>query len=325
VRRREVVAWLGATAAWPLATRAQPALPRVGFLSGRSAAETVSVLAAFHRGLAEAGFVEGKNIAVDYRWAEGRYQGLPALAAELVMRGPAVLAATGGSSAALAAKAATSTIPVVFTIGGDPVKLGLVESLSRPGRNVTGVTLFITEVGAKRLELLRELAPKTSVLGVILNPSYPPAIDEARDVQGYARALGFQVHLLNITREADIEQASAAVAALQITALLVANDPFLIDLRDRLVRVAAEQAIPAVYITREFVEAGGLMSYGADVRDGYRRTGAYVGEILKGAKPADLPVLQPTKLELLLNLRTAKALGISVPLTLQAQADEVIE
>ncbi|HKG76669.1 MAG TPA: ABC transporter substrate-binding protein [Beijerinckiaceae bacterium] len=283
------------------------------------------MLAAFHRGLAEIGFAEAKNLTIKYRWAEGRYERLPALAAELVDSNPVVLAATGGSSAALAAKAATSTIPIVFTVGGDPVKLGLVESLSRPGRNVTGVTLFITEVGAKRLELLRELAPKTSVLGVIVNPSYPPAVDEARDVQGYAHALGFQVHLLNIAREADIEQASATIAALQITALLVANDLFLIGLRDRLVRVAAEQSIPAVYITREFVEAGGLMSYGADVRDGYRRTGAYVGEILKGAKPADLPVLQPTKLELLLNLRTARMLGITVPLTLQAQADEVIE
>src|SRR5215204_7369575 len=402
MRRREVLA--GLATAWPLATRAQQTLPMVGVLSGRSAAETASVLAAFHRGLAEIGFAEAKNLTIKYRWAEGRYERLPALAAELVDSNPVVLAATGGSSAALAAKAATSTIPIVFTVGGDPVKLGLVESLSRPGRNVTGVTLFITEVGAKRLELLRELAPKTSVLGVILNPSYPPAVDEARDVQGYAHALGFQVHLLNIAREADIEQASATIAALQIMALLVANDLFLIGLRDRLVRVAAEQSIPAVYIAREFVEAGGLMSYGAtahrlgvelrevpvsveedfqggftkmtqegvdgcmvlssplmisrrellaelalrhrlpsmfgtkenvlagglmsyapDALDLNRRAATYVHRILRGAKPADLPVEQPSRYELVINVKTATALGIAISPTLLARAHEVIE
>jgi len=325
MRRREVLAGLSLVLAKPLAARAQQPLPVVGFLSGRSAAESASVVAAFQRGLAEAGFSDGKNITIDYRWGEGRYAALPALAAELVNRRPAVIAAVGGSSAALAAKAVTSTIPVVFTIGDDPVKLGLVESLNRPGRNVTGVTLFITEVGTKRLELLRELAPNAAVLAVVVNPNYGPAIEEGRYVQARGIALGFEVHSLSVSRQEDIEQASASIAARHITALFVANDPFLIGLRDRLVRLAAEHSLPAIYVTREFVEVGGLISYGANVRDGYRTNGAYVGEILKGAKPRDLPVLQPTKLELLLNLRTARTLNITVPLTLQAQADEVIE
>jgi putative tryptophan/tyrosine transport system substrate-binding protein len=325
MRRREFIAVLGGAVGGPLAARGQQLLPVVGFLSGRSAVESASVVAAFQRGLAEAGFADGKNITIDYRWGEGRYAALPGLAADLVNRRPAVLAAVGGSSAALAAKSATSTIPVVFTIGGDPVKLGLVESLNRPGQNVTGVTLFITEVGTKRLELLRELEPNAAVLAVIVNPNYPPAIEEARDVQTRATALGFEVHSLNVSREEDIEKASRSIAARHITTLFVANDPFLIGLRDRLVQLAAEHSLPAIYFTREFVEAGGLISYGSDVRDGYRTNGAYVGEILKGAKPGDLPVLQPTKLELLLNLRTARTLGITVPLTLQAQADEVIE
>jgi putative ABC transport system substrate-binding protein len=325
MRRRAVIAGLAGAAAWPLAARAQAAVPVIGFLSGRSRAETARLVAEFHRGLAEAGYVEGQNVRLEYRWADGRYDRLPALAAELVERRVALIATTGGNVAGLAAKGATATIPIVFAGGGDPVKTGLVESLARPGANVTGVSLFIAELGAKRLDLLRELAPKATRIAVLVNPSNPVSAPEARDVQARAAAHGLEVHILNAVGEADFEPAFATMAARRIEGLLVANDPFLVDLRERLVRMAAERAVPAVYFSREFAEAGGLMSYGASIGDGYHKVGLYAGQILKGARPAEMPVQQPTRFELVLNLRAAKALGLAVPLTLQAQADEVIE
>jgi putative tryptophan/tyrosine transport system substrate-binding protein len=327
MRRREVIAGLGAAAfAAPFKARAQqPAIPIIGFLSGRSRAEVGPALAEFHRGLGDLGFVEGRNVAIDYQWAEGRYDRLPGLAAALVERPVVVIAASGGNSAALAAKAATSAIPIVFTLGGDPVTMGLVSSLNQPGGNATGVTLFITELGAKRFELLRELAPKAARIAVLVNPSYPSGVAEARDVQARGPALGLDVDLFNAATAAELEPAFASIATRKMDALLTAADPFLIDLRHRIVRMAADQRLPAIYHTRDFAEAGGLMSYGASVADGYYTNGSYVGQILKGARPAALPVQQPTKVELVINLKTARALGLAFPLPLLGRADEVIE
>ncbi|HKG82417.1 MAG TPA: ABC transporter substrate-binding protein [Beijerinckiaceae bacterium] len=326
MRRREFVFGACAAAGFEAsAARAQATVPLLGFLSGRSRTETAYLLAEFHRGLAEAGFPEGQGVRIDYRYADGHYERLPGLAAELVRRGAAAIVTTGGNVTALAAKGATSTIPIVFVAGGDPVGTGLVASLNRPGGNMTGVSLAIAELAAKRLELLRELMPQVVSIAVLVNPGNPVSAAEGRDVQGRAAALGVAIHVISAAGENDFEPAFAAVASRGAGALLVANDPFLIDLRERLVRAAAERAVPAVYFTRDFVEAGGLMSYGASIKDGYQKAGGYVGHILKGAKPADLPVVQPTKFELVINMRTAKALGIVVPLTLQAQADEVIE
>ena len=326
MRRREVIAGLGAAAfAAPLEARAQqPTIPIIGFLSGRSRAEVGPALAEFHRGLGDLGFVEGKNVVIDYQWAEGRYDRLPGLAAALVERPVMVIAATGGNTAALAAKAATSTVPIVFTLGGDPVTMGLVSSLNQPGGNATGVTLFITELGAKRFELLRELAPKAARIAVLVNPNYPSGVAEARDVQARGPALGLDVDLFNAATGAELEPAFASIAARKMDALLTAADPFLIDLRHRVVRLAADQRLPAVYHTRDFAEAGGLMSYGASIGDGYYTNGSYVGQILKGARPAALPVQQPTKVELVINLKTARALGLAFPLPLLGRADEVM-
>ncbi len=296
--RRDFIALLGGAAAtaWPLTTRAQQAMPVVGFLSGRSPAEAANVVGAFRQGLGETGYFEGKNVAIEYRWAEGRYDRLPALAAELVGRRVEVIAATGGSVSGLAAKAATTTIPIVFTSGGDAVKLGLVASLNRPGGNVTGVNLIFGALGAKRLELLREL-----------------------------RTLGLQIAVLNAPGESDFEPAFAALIAQKMAGLLVGDDPFLQGHRDQLVRLAARHAVPTIYFVRDFVEAGGLMSYGPSITDAYRLAGVYTGRILKGEKPADLPVIQPTKFDLVINLKTAKALGLEIPPKVLALADAVIE
>jgi putative ABC transport system substrate-binding protein len=324
MRRREVVVGALAAACSGGRARAQAVGPVIGFLSGRSRADSVAVLRQFHRGLAEAGYRERENIGVEYRWADGQYERLPALAAELVERRVAVIVSTGGTVAALAAKRATSEIPIVFVAGGDPIKLGLVASLGRPGGNLTGVSLFIAELGTKRLDILRELVPKASAIAVLVNRSNPAGMDEGGEVNARGSALGLKLEIVPAA-PGELDAAFARMAALKIDAVLLANDPFLIDLRDRIATLAAEHRVPAIYFTREFVEAGGLASYGASIGDAYHTVGRYAGQILRGAKPADLPVEQPTKFELVINLKAANALGLTVPLSLQAQAHEVIE
>jgi putative tryptophan/tyrosine transport system substrate-binding protein len=327
VKRRDFITLLGGTAfAWPLGARAQqPASPVIGFMSGRSPAESAGVVAAFRRGLAEGGYVEGKNVATEYRWANGHYDRLPSLAAELVGRPVAVLAATGGSVSGLAAKAATTTIPIVFSSGGDAVKLGLVSSLSRPGGNVTGVNLLFGALGPKRLGLLHELIPNATTIAMLVNLDYPSGAAEVQDVQAAARTLGMDIGVFNTPREQDIDPAFATLVGQKPAGLLVADDPFLTSQRARIVRLAAHHQLPAIYYVRDFVDVGGLMSYGPDIEDAYRLVGLYTARILKGEKPADLPVLQPTKFDLVINLKTAKTLGLEIPPTLLARADEVIE
>jgi putative ABC transport system substrate-binding protein len=330
VKRREFITLLGGAAAtWPLGAEAQQANPLVGVLHGGSAASFVPFMVAFRRGLQEEGFTEGQNVSIEYRWAENQYDRLPAMATELVQRQPAVIYA-GGS--VRAAKAATSTIPIVFTTGEDPVKAGLVASLNRPGGNVTGVSLFYVELGAKRLEVLRELAPNAEVIGLLVNPRSPQGMgtnteaeEQARDAQAAASAMGRQLILVRASSVSEIDEAFAAIVQQRAAALIVASDVFLSSRKDQLIALAARHAMPTIYAWRDAVIAGGLLSYGIDLADSYRQVGGYVGRILKGAKPAELPVLQPTKFPLVINLRTARALGLEVPPTLLARADEVIE
>jgi putative ABC transport system substrate-binding protein len=295
----------------------------VGFLSSGTPEGLAHLTSAFRQGLNEAGYVEGRNVTIEYRWAEGQYDRLPALAAGLV-RQVTVLAATT-TPAALAAKRATSTIPIVFTIGADPIAIGLVDSLSRPSGNVTGVNNYLSDLGSKRLELLRELVPNAAVIGVLVNPNFPDAESQSKDLREAARKLGQQVHVVNANSENDFERAFATFVQLQARVLLVTVDPLFNSRREQLVALAARHKIPTMYFGREFVLAGGLMSYAANLADGYRQAGIYVGRILKGARPADLPVVQPTKFDLVLNLKTAKALGLTVPMIMQMTADEVIE
>jgi putative tryptophan/tyrosine transport system substrate-binding protein len=326
VRRREFITLLGGATAWPLAVRAQqPAMRVVGFLSGRSPGESAAVVNAFRQGLAENGYVEGKDIAIEFRWADGHYDRLAPLAAELVARQVEVIAATGGSVSGLAAKSATGTIPIVFSSGGDAVKLGLVASLNRPGGNVTGVNLVFGALGAKRLELLRSLVPAAAAIAMLVNPNYPSAASEVQDVEAAGRTLGLRISILNARTESEFEPAFTALVEQKAAALVVADDPYLVSQRDRIVQLATRYAVPAMYITRDFADAGGLMSYGPSIIDGYRLVGVYTGRILKGEKPADLPVVQPTKFDLVINLKTARALGLTIPDKMLALADEVIE
>ena len=325
MKRREFMSLLAGAAAWPLAARAQqPAMPVMGYLNSRSRDTDTPFLAAFHRGLNETGYVEGQNVAIEYRWAEGQYDQLPVLATDLVRRRVTVMAATS-TPAALAAKAATSAIPIVFTTAADPIAVGLVDSLSRPSGNVTGVNSYLSDLGAKRLELLRQLVPNDAVIGMLVNPNYPDAESQAKDVKEAARTLGQQVHVVNADSEGDLNRAFATFIELKADALLVSLDSFFLSRREQLVALAARHKIPVMYFARDFVLAGGLMSYGSDLADSYRQAGVYTGRILKGAKPVDLPVLQPTKFELSINTTTAKSLGLSIPDRLLALADEVIE
>jgi len=317
---------IGAAAAWPLAARAQQSgpMPLIGYVSSQSQEYDGPRLAALRQSLSEAGYVEGASVAIEYRWAEGNYDRLAAQAAEFVRRRAAVIFA-GSLPAALAAKAATATIPIVFVMGADPVKLGVVASLNQPGGNVTGVTQFYGALGGKRLELIRELVPAASIIAVLTNPKNPNSEDHLADVRAAAQAMGQRILVFPVSAESEIAPAFAGLLSQGADAVLVADDPFFSTRRDQIVAQAAGRARPAIYYTREFAEAGGLISYGSNPVDNYRRAGAYVARILKGAAPADLPIEQPTKFELAINLKTAKTLGLTVPLTLQAAADEVIE
>ena len=327
MRRREFITLIGgAAAAWPLAAQAQqPAMPVVGFLNGASPGPWANLVAAFRNGLKESGYVEGQSVAIEYRWAEGKYDKLPELAADLVHRGVSVIAATGGSVSVLAAKAVTMTIPIVFSIGIDPVRRGLVASLNRPGGNLTGVMLLNPELGGKQLGLLRETVPTATLIAVLLNPNSPVAEYELNYIQQAARYIKQEIHILHAQDEREIDAAFATMIQLGAGALLVGADPFFNSRRDQLVALAARHRIPAIYEEREYAAAGGLMSYGTSFAEAYRQVGLYTGRILKGEKPADLPVVQSSKFEFVINLKTAKALGLDVPLQLQQRADEVIE
>jgi putative ABC transport system substrate-binding protein len=326
MRRREFITGIaGSTAAWPVVARAQqPTLPVIGFLSSRSPGETSNVVAAFLRGLGETGYVDGRNVVLEYRWAEGQLDRLPALAADLVRRRVAVISTTGGPASGIAAQQATSTIPIVF-IGSDPVKLGFVASLNRPGGNMTGVNNFLQEMEGKRLGLLRELLPNAKLIVALVNPNDPEIDLQLRDLNQAARTLGQEIHILRASSMQDIDAAFASMSALKPSALLVGANPFFNSRREQIVTLANHYRIPAIYEVREFVMAGGLMSYGTSLPDAYRQVGIYTGRILKGEKPADLPVVQLAKFEFVINLRTAKSIGLEVPGALSARADEVIE
>ncbi len=326
MKRRHFTSLAGTALAWPLAAPGQaPAMPVIGFLNSGSPGPFAHLVAAFREGLGETGLVEGRTVAIEYRWAEGRYDRLPELAADLVRRRVAVLAATGGENSALAAKAATSSIPIVFAIGGHPVDLGLVASLNRPGGNLTGLTQYTGPLESKRLGLLRELMPAATTIAVLLNPTFANAAAQLKDIKEGAHRLGVQLVTLTATSEGEIEAVFATLARRRADALLVGSDPFFNTRRDRLVALAARHKVVAIYEFREFTAAGGLMSYGADLADGYRQIGAYTGRILQGAKPADLPILQPTRFDLVINLKTAKTLGLTIPAALLLRADEVIQ
>ncbi len=325
MRRRDFITLLGGTAAaWPIAARAQqPAMPVIGFLRSSSRDDSTRLVVAFQQGLKLGGYVEGQNVAIEARWADNQVNRLPALAADLVARKVDVIVSNQGSVAAV--MAANSTIPFVFVIGADPIKLGLVPSLSRPGGNVTGLTFLQDTLEAKRLEVLRELVPRTAVIGVLVNTKNPNLENSSRDVQDAARAIGVQVHVVSVSGERDFESAFAILVEKQVGALLVTADALFTSLRDRLVALAGRHAIPTIYSDREYIADGGLLSYGPSQTDAYRQAGIYVSKILKGAKPADLPVEQSVKFELVVNLATAKALGIEMPLSLLMRVSEVIE
>ena len=327
MRRREFITLLGGVVvSCPLAARAQqPAMPVVGYLTSLARNDRPNLAEAFRRGLSETGYVEGRNVAIEYRFAGNQHDRLPELAADLVRRGVAVIAATGGGNSTLAAKESTTTIPIVFVTGGDPVQDGFVASLNRPGGNVTGINWFGTQLGAKALGLLHELVPNAAVIALMVNPKLRESARTQTNSQEAARTLGLQLIVLKPSAPSEIDTAFATLRQRRAGALLVGGDPFFSGRRQQIVALAARDAIPAMYVNREFVDEGGLMSYGNDIADGYRRAGIHVGRILKGASPSDLPVDQATKFEFVINLKTAKALGLEVPPMLLARADEVIE
>jgi putative tryptophan/tyrosine transport system substrate-binding protein len=327
MKRREFITLLGGAAAWPLAAQAQqPAVPMIGLLGSASPDWYADRLRAFREGLAEAGYVEDRNVTIDYRWAEGRNDRLPPLAAELVRQQVALIATLGNTASALAAKAATSTTPVVFRIAADPVEVGLVASLARPGGNLTGVTTLGVEVGPKQLALLHEVVPAATVVALLVNPTNPALAEtQSRILPAAARTLGLSLHVLTASTDRDFDGVFASLAQLRAGALVIGVDAFFNSRSDQLAALATRHAVPTVSAYQEFTAAGGLMSYGGSIVASSRQAGVYAGRILKGEKPADLPVMQSTKVSLIINLKTAKALGLSVPITLQAAADEVIE
>jgi putative ABC transport system substrate-binding protein len=327
VRRRHfIILFGGAAATWPLASHGQETrIPAVGFLSSLSAGALEGPVAAFHNGLQSGGYEEGKNVVIEFRWADGHYDQFPALAADLVRNRVAVIVTVGGDPPAFAAKAATSTIPIVFMVGRDPVELGLVRTLSRPGGNATGINLFIAEIESKRIELLGELSPKASRFAVLVNPKNEDAEVQLKAVRSAADLLQKQIAIVNVSNEIDLEKAFAVITQDDIDGFTLVADPFFVNVRDQITSFASRRKIPAVYFLREFAEAGGLTSYGTRLADAYRQAGIYAAKILGGANPNDLPVVQPTKFELVFNLKTAKALGLQVPPRLLAIADEVIE
>ena len=326
IKRREFITLLGGAAAtWLVAAWAQQSVPVIGFLNGQTEQAFAPAVAAFRRGLNEAGYVEGQNVAIEYRWAEGRPDRLPPLAAELVRRQVAVIAATGGNNSALVAMQATSTIPIVFTSSDNPVDRGLVASIREPGGNVTGVSWFNAELGPKRLGLLHEMVPNATSVALLINPNNPESTRQPAELQQAARASGLQLVVLTATSAGDIDGAFTAMVQHRVGGLIVGSDPFYLNRREQIIALAAQHAIPTIYAGREVAGAGGLMSYGNSLADAYRRAGIQTGRILKGAKPSELPVDQATKFEFVINLQTAKTLGIEIPATLLARADEVIE
>jgi putative tryptophan/tyrosine transport system substrate-binding protein len=325
MRRRKFISLVGSAVVWPIAAHAQqPRIPVIGFLHGASSEGYEPMVTSFRQGLKEAGYADGHNVAIEFSWAEGKYDRLPAMAADLARRQVAVIVA-GGTPAAFAAKAATSIIPTVILVGGDPVQLGLVGSLNRPGGNVTGLAVLTVQLEAKKLELLHELLPTATAIALLVNPTNVLTKSETKDVQDAARSLGLHLHVLNASTESQIDAAFGALAELGATALIVSVDTFLNNSRGQIVTLAARYAVPAVYGVRDFVKAGGLMSYGTDLVDVYRQQGILAGKILKGARPADLPIQQVTKVALVINLKIAKTLGLTFPTTLLGRADEVIE
>jgi putative tryptophan/tyrosine transport system substrate-binding protein len=325
IGRREFVALLGGAAGWPLTAEAQQPMPVIGFLAIASRDTFGYLIDAFRQGLQDVGYVEGKNAEIEYRWADNQIDRLPSLAADLVRRQVAVIAAVGGLAAPRAAKAATATIPIVFTLGGDPVRLGLVDGLSRPGGNITGMSVFSGTLLAKRLQVARELMPADSLLAALMNPANPENDSDTKDLQHAARIVGQRLTIVNASTDSDLVTAFESAARQQAKMLLVGNDVFFNSRRDPIIALAARYAVPTIYFQHEAVRAGGLMSYGANIPNIYRNVGIYVGRILKGEQPANLPVVQPTRVELVINLATAKTLGFEVPPTLLAIADEVIE
>jgi putative tryptophan/tyrosine transport system substrate-binding protein len=325
MRRRSFIGLVAGAAAWPITAGAQQAIPVIGFLNGESPVPFAPFVAAFRQGLGDAGFTEGSNVAIEYRWAEGQNNRLPTLTADLVRQQVSVIVATGGNDAALAAKAATTKIPIVFAYSRDPVALGLVASLNRPGGNATGVNMFTAELEPKRLGLLRALVPTATLMAVLLNSNSLNIEPQLKDVWEAARTVGQQIHVLQATGERELDAAFATLGSLGVGALLVGSDPYFYSRREQIIALAARHAIPTIYQVREFAKAGGLMSYGTSLTDAYRQVGVYTGRVLKGERTANLPVMQSIKFELAINLKTAKALGLDIPATLLALADEVIE
>jgi ABC-type uncharacterized transport system substrate-binding protein len=326
MKRREFISLLGGAAAWPLAVRAQqPLMPVIGLLGTASAAEWTDLVAAFRQGLGQTGFFEGQNLRAEYLWADGQFDRLPALAAELVQHQVAVIVTTGSANSTRAAKVATATIPIVFVIGTDPVKLGLVASFNRPGGNMTGVSWLAAALGAKQLELVTDLLPNATMIAMLVNPDNTVSESELKEVQEVSRARGREIFGLRASSEREIDAAFATLIRQRVGALLVSSDSLFFARRDQLVTLAARHAVPAIYPVREYAAAGGLMSYGTRLSDAYRQVGVYTGRILKGEKPGDLPIVQASKVELVVNLKTAKSLGITLPLTLLGRTDEVIE